>query len=154
MSEKTDTLIGYCGLYCGACPHYRASLPEGAHLLAEAAREGREIAGYACRGCRSDNLYIHPGCAACRIRGCAQAKGLPHCGLCAEMPCDELLAFRDDGHAHHLDIQRNLAELSRIGPGAWLAAQEERWQCGCGMAYSWYENSCRRCGRALAAYRR
>ncbi len=110
------------------------------------------MAGYACRGCRSDSLYIHPGCAACRIRACAQAKGLPHCGSCAEMPCHVLLAFREDGHAHHLEILRNLVELNRIGPGEWLTAQEKRWRCSCGMAFSWYERSCHSCGRVLVAY--
>lgn len=77
MSDRD--LLAACGLYCGACYHYRASFPEGRHLLAEAARRGHPLEGYACRGCRSDVLYVHPGCARCPIRACAEEKGLLHC---------------------------------------------------------------------------
>ena len=36
-------LLGVCGLYCGACDHYPAFLPEGRHLLEAARRQGREL---------------------------------------------------------------------------------------------------------------
>ncbi len=70
-------LLGVCGLYCGACYHYRASFPEGKHLLKEAVPQGWKVDGFTCQGCRSDSLYVHPGCAQCKIRACVQrAKAL------------------------------------------------------------------------------
>ncbi|RPI31229.1 MAG: DUF3795 domain-containing protein, partial [Chloroflexota bacterium] len=60
-------LLAVCGLYCGACYHYRASFPEGSHLLAQALRQGRGLEGYTCQGCRSDRRYIHQGCDQCQI---------------------------------------------------------------------------------------
>lgn len=145
-------LLGVCGLYCGACYHYRASFPEGRHLLEQARLQGRELTGFTCAGCRSDALYIHPGCAQCRIRACADDKGILHCGLCSEFPCDRIRAFQNDGRTHHLDVIANLEELVAKGPDQWLSEQEQRWRCECGAAFSWYESHCASCGAALQSY--
>ena len=150
----TDAMqrLAACGLFCGACYHYRASLPGGEHLLAEAARRGRPAAGYTCRGCRSGAPYIHPGCAECPIRACADARGLLHCGLCPDLPCERLLAFQNDGRLHHRDVLATLTALRTIGPERVLADQAARWMCSCGSSYSWYEETCSRCGAKLASY--
>jgi hypothetical protein len=145
-------LLAACGLYCGACYHYRASFPGGAHLLQEAARRGRPVQGYTCRGCRSDALYIHAGCAQCQIRACADQRGIPHCGACAQVPCERLLAFRNDGRLHHLPILEQLGDLSRKEPERWLDEQAARWTCECGAPYTWYETTCTRCGAALDSF--
>jgi hypothetical protein len=147
-------LLGVCGLYCGACYHYRASFPDGEHLLEEASRQGRALQGFTCAGCRSDVLYIHPGCAQCHIRACAERKDILHCGLCAEFPCDQILAFQNDGRIHHLDIVSNLEALKAKGSERWLLKQQQRWQCQCGACYSWYETICHQCGEALNSYGR
>lgn len=151
-------LLAFCGLYCGACYHYRASFPDGSHLLAavESHRPGfrgsRPLEGYTCRGCRSDRLYIHPGCANCQIRACAQSKGLVHCGECDQLACERLKAFQNDGRPHHLPILQQLDDVNRKGIGPWLADQQARWTCSCGQPYSWYESVCQRCGNALDSY--
>jgi hypothetical protein len=145
-------LLGACGLYCGACHHRRASLPEGQHLLEEAARQGRTLEGFSCQGCRSDVLYYHPGCAQCQIRACTDEKNVEHCGLCHEFPCDRLQAFLNDGRIHHLDILAQLEELTAYGPDQWLAEQAQRWTCQCGAGFSWYEVLCRRCSAPLVSY--
>lgn len=147
-------LLGACGLYCGACYHYRASFPDGKHLLEEARRQGRSTADFTCRGCRSDVLYVHRGCAQCEIRACTDSRGIPHCGLCAESPCERLRAFHSDGHLHHLDIFDQLEELRAKGSDSWLAEQEQRWRCQCRAGFSWYEETCRRCGALLDSYGR
>ncbi|MBN1312890.1 MAG: DUF3795 domain-containing protein [Anaerolineae bacterium] len=147
-----QSLLAACGLYCGACYHYRASFPEGQHLLEEARRQGRKLEGFTCRGCRSDVLYIHPGCAQCQIRDCTDSRGILHCGLCTEFPCEQLIAFQNDGHVHHLDILMQLEELKEKGPERWLAEQEQRWRCQCGASFSWYETTCHRCGASLNSY--
>lgn len=141
-----------CGLYCGACYHHRASFPESKHLLEEAACQGRELEGFTCQGCRSDILYIHPGCAQCKIRACADERGVLHCGLCPGFPCARIEDFQVDGHIHHLDVLDNLASLKEKGPGRWLVEQERRWMCECGVKFSWYETVCHNCGAALASY--
>lgn len=149
-----ENLLATCGLYCGACYHYRAGEPGGEHLLAEAVQRGRPIAGYTCRGCRSDKLYIHAGCARCAIRACADAHGILHCGLCPDLPCDRLSAFCNDGRVHHGPIVEQLAALARTDPITWLAGQAARWTCACGAPFSWYETTCSSCGAPLDSYGR
>ena len=162
-------LLAVCGLYCGACYHYRASFPDGKHLLDAVSggtqpashrpefRGSRLLDGYTCRGCRSDKLYIHPGCADCQIRACAQSKGFVHCGECDQfdrhrLACERLKAFQNDGRAHHLPILQQLDDVHRKGIGPWLAAQQARWTCACGHPYSWYEIICQHCGQVLNSY--
>jgi hypothetical protein len=149
---SVSPLLAACGLYCGACYHYRASFPDGSHLLHEAIRQGRTAEHFTCRGCRSDRLYIHPGCSACEIRACAEAEGFLHCGECSACPCERLLAFKNDGHLHHLDILIQLKQLSQLGPEQWLEHQAQRWICGCGVPFSWYETQCRSCRAKLVSY--
>ncbi len=151
MKPKSP-LLATCGLYCGACYHYRAFLSEGKHLLSEAARGGRPLVGFTCQGCHSDRLYIHPGCADCAIRACAHARDVLHCGMCPDFPCKRLKAFQNDGRAHHLDIINNLHDRVKMGDRAWLAAQVQQWQCPCGSGFSWYEDTCPNCGRPLPSY--
>jgi hypothetical protein len=153
-----EALLAVCGLYCGACYHYRASFPESEHLLEDAARQGRELEGFTCQGCRSGRihgirvLYIQPGCARCEIRACADGRGVLHCGLCPEFPCARIEDFRLDGHVHHLDILDNLVALKEKGPDRWLEEQERCWTCECGTKFSWYETTCHHCGTSLASY--
>jgi len=152
MAESRHRLLAVCGLYCGACYHYLAASPQGKHLLEEAARQGRDVDGFACQGCRSDVLYVHPGCAQCRIRACAEEMGVLHCGLCDAFPCERITAFRDDGRVHHRDVLTQLEEIRAKGPDRWLAEQAERWRCACGASFSWYEETCSNCGAPLASY--
>lgn len=152
MEKDNRILLAACGLYCGACYHYRASFYDDERLRAEAARRGRDPEGFTCRGCRSYVLYIHPGCAQCEIRACADNKGIQHCGLCAEFPCDQLWAFQSDGRVHHVNIMVELVRLRKMGPKAWLAEQEGLWRCSCGESFSWYEEICHNCGEPLASY--
>jgi hypothetical protein len=142
------SLLAVCGLYCEACYHYRAGLPEGRHLLEEASRRGRPVAGYTCQGCRSDQLYVHSGCADCAIRACAERQGLVHCGDCERWPCNRLLVLRGDARLP------TLAERGDMGVVQWLTDQAERWRCACGAGFSWYETRCQQCGAALSSYGR
>ena len=147
MSHK---LLGVCGLYCGACNHYRASFPEGDHLFQKLLQKDKTVAEPTCQGCRSDKLYPH--CSECQIRECAESKGINHCGDCTEIPCEMLRNFQFDGRAHHLDIMDNLAELKEQGCEKWLKKQELKWKCQCGASYSWYETECHFCGSPLNLY--
>lgn len=145
--------LAVCGLYCGACYHYRAGQPGGEHLLADEARGGRPLAGYICEGCRSDRLYVHSNCATCELRACAEARGILHCGECADLPCEILLRFQNDGRKHHVNVVATLRKIAGEGTEVWLRAQARRWSCpSCGAPFSWYEVQCHVCGADLPSY--
>ncbi len=143
-----SVLLGVCGLYCGACDHFRAFVPESA-ALREACR-AQNPAFEECHGCRTSVLTTT--CSRCKLRACAEERGIAHCGLCAEYPCAQLRAFQHDGKIHHIPVMDNLEALREQGAGPWLASQRQRWVCSCGMPFSWYETDCSRCGAPLPSY--
>jgi predicted RNA-binding Zn-ribbon protein involved in translation (DUF1610 family) len=146
-------LLAVCGLYCGACYHYRAGQPGGEHLLADEACGGRPLEGYVCEGCRSGRLYAHANCATCTLRRCAEVRGVLHCGECEDLPCEKLLRFQNDGHKHHVGVVSTLRSIADKGAEVWVRAQARRWSCpSCGAPFSWYEARCHRCGAALPSH--
>lgn len=151
--DQDIKLLGYCGLYCGACYHFRSNFPEGRHLLAEWIEQGRAPDTFTCRGCRGEIEYIYPGCDVCNIKLCAEKKGLMHCGLCSLFPCKMIIEFQyDKRYIHHLDVVDNLRELKEKGPEQWLKEQRSKWKCNCGIPFSWYEKNCKSCGSNLVSY--
>ncbi len=152
MANARHNLLAACGLYCGACYHYRALSYSQERLLALTAQRKRSPEGFLCQGCRSDTLSVHTGCTQCTLRTCADSHGVLHCGLCPEFPCARLGAFRDDGRIHHRDVVRQLEALVEQGPELWLAEQDQRWRCVCGERFSWYEEICYTCGAPLTSY--
>ena len=152
MAEFEQVLLAVCGLFCGACYHFRALSYSPERLSALTTRRRRSPEGFLCHGCRSDVLSIHPGCAQCVLRACADSRGILHCGLCPEFPCARLEAFRDDGRLHHRDVVQQLEILRQQGAEVWLAEQAQRWQCACGEPFSWYDENCYVCGAPLASY--
>lgn len=89
-------LIGMCGAYCGVC-------------------EWREQTG--CPGCLAAQSQMFWGtCAVAKCAGdkVACAKGLPHCGLCPDVPCATLQSFFDDPeHGDNGERLHNLRAWAR-----------------------------------------
>ncbi len=90
-----------CGHYCGTCDRLR---------------EGT------CCGCGYQLGETSNG--ECPVfQCCIVERGLAHCGLCLDFPCQLFL-----GHAPPLDVARRYQALCRraeIGTTAWLEEQEE-----------------------------
>jgi hypothetical protein len=142
------TLVGICGLYCGACSIYRMYKDRDIERLERAAREvfhcqPEEIL---CEGCHGpfDCLWT----PECQFKTCAQEQGLTFCYECVDFPCDELTAFS----TARRDIPvSNLHRLAEAGLEDWLIEQEARWRCpACGKPVDMYSESCRACGAELA----
>ena len=51
MNNKLE-LLGYCGLYCGACTFYNALLPDGKNVLEDAVNKGYIRREGSCTGCQ------------------------------------------------------------------------------------------------------
>ncbi len=149
MNRDLD-LLAYCGLYCGACS-FKLAVDENerAHVLSLPDRY--EKAKWAelesCPGCRSE--LAAGGDDPCKIRSCARARGLGHCGACTDFPCGDISAFAGDGAPHHGETLANLKRLGEVGEPAWIAEQQVRWTCSCGARRSWYVGTCPDCGTSL-----
>jgi len=147
-------LLGFCGLYCGACPHHRALFKDGRYILEGALKNGLMLEEFTCEGCGADKSLMRKACADCDMRACAMDKKVEHCGECDNFPCGRFTAFQNDGLAHHLDIVANVSEIKNKGAKQWLSDQSEDWKCECGRPFSWYESVCSNCSSKLDSYKR
>jgi hypothetical protein len=151
--NKELELLGYCGLYCGACTYYHALFPDGKQVLEDAIAKGYLRREGSCTGCRgkSESMFYH--CYICEIKKCAISKGIEHCGLCAGFPCERIIEFQNQGHSiHHKEVIDNLNELKDKDPKKWLEEQEKKWSCRYGKHFGWYEVNCSNCGNELKTY--
>jgi hypothetical protein len=95
-------IIAYCGLVCSNCPTFIATQNDD-----DAARE-ETVALYAqkfgmvlqkedinCDGCLSAGGRQIGYCQVCEIRQCCLGKGLEHCVVCPEQPCEKLRRFHE-----------------------------------------------------------
>ena len=97
---QSRRLASVCGRYCGACDAYL---------------------GGTCCGCGYQLGKTRRG--ECPIfECCILLRGLEHCGLCMDFPCQVFVS-----HARPLDVARLYKALRRradIGTSAWLDEQE------------------------------
>ncbi len=89
-----------CGAYCGTC-------------------EWKEKTG--CKGCQHHRGEMFYG--TCPVAVCCAEKGLHHCGLCPDLPCQALQEAFD--HPEHGDHGERLANLK-----AWAKGDETVIQLG------------------------
>jgi hypothetical protein len=87
-----------CGSYCGECSYYK----------------------HGCAGCG----YVkgNPFWGKCRFYPCVREKGVEHCGLCAEFPCNYFLTTSDPAEEQWRVFYRagQLAYRKKIGTKAWI----------------------------------
>lgn len=131
---------GYCGLYCGACPI----------MLATKTGTGTDQ----CHGCKSEQPTGY--CAVCGIKTCARGKGYEFCDECSAVDtCELMREFMNDAHWPYQQlVASNMASIRQHGLSTWLEQQEQRWRCAdCGAPHSWWDETCPRCGHAVASYK-
>lgn len=146
-----DNKIAYCGLYCGACSNYLATINNNLENLSNQTKIPKEL--LACEGCRSNivNLY----CKICKIKKCCSRKGIISCNQCDEFPCSVLKAFDDDKVPHHTGVIESLITLSKVGEDNWLIIQNQRWSCtNCQTPFHWYDKKCKNCGNNVSGLER
>ena len=134
---EDENLLAYCGLFCGDCHGFSGKIPDLARDLRKELRKiryekfakfistysfGKDFENYdecykvlgamvkfRCRkGCRSGG-----GSPFCKIRKCAQKKGIEGCWLCSEFENCEKLDFLNPVHgdAH----KKNLRKIMKFG---------------------------------------
>ena len=92
-------MIAYCGLNCSKCPALIATAANDIEGLKATAKMAREQWGLAdatwetvkCTGCKGSGVRV-ADCADCKIRECAEAKGVETCAHCEEYESCEILS--------------------------------------------------------------
>lgn len=95
-----EKMIAYCGLVCTSCPTYIATQNDDDDARAKTAAYYSEKFGFDlkpedinCDGCLLDGGKLIGYCHSCEIRKCCRDKGLAHCAVCGEQPCEKLTNF-------------------------------------------------------------
>jgi hypothetical protein len=160
MATNAD-LISPCSLYCGVCAIYIAhrdnniKLKERLVSLYKGGTTGKgklpnsealSIKDIRCRGCSSDEQFMH--CAQCEIRSCTKEKGYTGCHQCNEFPC------------HYIDnfsmavgkkvILRAVPYRREFGDEKWIRDEEARYICPkCGNRVFRGAMKCNQCKEQL-----
>jgi hypothetical protein len=150
-SERTNELIGICGIYCGTCPKYLAPRDNDVEYLKKTSQEsGIAIEEIHCNGCLSENVFST--CRDCRhgFRRCAGEQRVTWCFQCSKFPCSRLLSFLPihvvNGISHHARLIKELEYMKEHGVQQWLKKQDRSSRCpNCGKVLYWYAQECPNC---------
>jgi len=93
--------MGCCGLNCGSCPIFIATVNDDNVLRQKTAQEWSELYGayigkdlkledVNCKGCLSEAM-VFVGCSNCSIRKCCREKKFVTCASCSEYDTCEML---------------------------------------------------------------
>ena len=95
-------MIAYCGLVCTKCPTFLATQNDDDTARAETAALYAKKFGFQlkpeeinCDGCLSEGGKLIGYCQVCEIRKCCREKGLKHCAVCGDQPCEKLSKFHE-----------------------------------------------------------
>jgi hypothetical protein len=134
-----------CGLCCEACTLYIATREDPERLKRIARMYGMTEEEVSCHGCRSHKLG--PYCTTCRMKPCAEERGVSFCSECADYPCPTLKAFQGE-RPHRRDLWRDLERIRDVGYDAWSKEIQVTYACPeCFTINSAYDRKCRKCGR-------
>ena len=133
-------LVSPCGLYCGVCAIYIAHRDNnqkfkerlvnlykggvsGKGILPNC--ENLSIEDIKCRGCLSDELFMH--CRQCEVRKCTREKGYTGCHQCDECPCQYIDNF--PMAVGKKVILRAIPHRREVGTEKWVRDEEARYTC-------------------------
>lgn len=94
-----ESLLGYCGLSCAACPAYIAKRTDDQDLRIKTAKEWASpdspVSPEAinCDGCTSVKGARWTWCQKCTVRNCAAERGVTSCATCPDYGCQILESF-------------------------------------------------------------
>lgn len=108
-SELNPAWAAPCGVWCRDCPFFESPR------------------GLSCGGCNSDR-FCRPE-EQCEFVRCVRSRGIEHCGLCGEFPCEQLIGNYQicTGESSRIAIFRigDLAIRARLGTTEWMKRKAE-----------------------------
>ena len=161
MNTMDADLVSPCGLYCGVCAIHIAHRDNNAKLkqrlvgLYKGGVAGKGVLpnsetltvdGIRCRGCLSDDRFMH--CEQCAIRDCTQARGYTGCHQCDDFPCPHVENF--PMAIGKKVILRAVLHRRKVGTEKWVRDEKARYVCpDCGHTVFRGAVRCNRCSAAL-----
>lgn len=95
-----DEMVAFCGIDCGACPAYVATVNDDDEKRRKTAEQwsaeyktSLEPGDINCMGCLSKDGPVFDYCARCEVRECGMARGVENCAHCDDYACDKLTKF-------------------------------------------------------------
>lgn len=148
MENEALTLVGRCGMYCGACDIYRAYRDDGKKLLDLAKSLGCAPGVLRCEGCQADTPARWG--SDCAIIACQEERELTYCFQCEEYAagaCEKFAKISSDYAVVGMDLRHNLNMIQAGKAKEWLADQDMRWRCSvCERPIDCWEQECHWCG--------
>ena len=148
------SLVGRCGLYCGACGIFRAYKDKGVYLQKVAEFFKISPEKVRCEGCQA--LTADCWGSACKIVECLDTKGFEYCYQCPEYKersCEKYEKFSKNYlKEDKVDLRENLERIKAGDVENWLKESEERFRCPqCGNPLSTYSriSKCYHCNEEL-----
>jgi hypothetical protein len=144
VERRRTTLLGICGVYCGACTTYRAYNDNDQALVEWEVKMGIPRDEIYCKGCTSK--LVNEWCSNCEFRKCTSKREITYCFECEDFPCRKLIDYSKTRPHRTLGL-KNLKQLIELGIQEWLEQQRKRWTCcHCGKELHWYSEKCPDCG--------
>ena len=114
-SNQIKSLLGFCGLDCGECEVFIATLNGSTEMKKSVADKWSKLSGrqlkaedITCVGCVIDGRH-YPSCAICEVRECGLQKNVQNCGYCNEVNCQKLERF----HAYSPKAKVRLEQIKK-----------------------------------------
>jgi len=140
--------IAPCGLYCGVCGVYQATINKDDTLKQKFAKAyGVSSDDLACRGCRSETVFVY--CQICEIKTCTMERQIEGCHQCREFPCGKVDAFPvPEGK---MNILRAVPKWRELGTEKWVEEEEKLFTCrSCGNQLFRGAKKCRNCDTLIS----
>lgn len=109
LIEHND-LIAYCGIDCGSCPLYKATVENSDELKGQVKADWESryqlslsLEDMACLGCKSDVVYKY--CVHCDLKSCNMSKGTANCTQCSDYACDRIQKFYAHQESNHAEVR-------------------------------------------------
>jgi hypothetical protein len=150
MIDKT--LVGRCGLYCGACSIYRAERDDPEYRKRLALRFDCPAEKVRCNGCGV--LTIECWGYDCKFVKCLKGKGYKFCYECPEYEAGTCQMFEEFSKNYlekdGVDLRKNLAMIKAGKIDEWLKESEKFYACKfCGKPTVAGARKCNHCKREI-----
>ncbi|MGE5654768.1 MAG: DUF3795 domain-containing protein [Bacillota bacterium] len=147
----SSSLVGKCGLYCGACTIYVAGHDSEEWRNKIARKHNCSPDQVRCNGC--GDLTSACWGNGCKVVLCTRAKGYTYCHECPDYEngaCERFEALAKSYAEVGVDLRSNLHKIKSGMVEEWLAESAERFKCPtCGRSTSVWFTECHHCGSRL-----